>query len=108
MPARWTRLSVLALVGATFLAVPDSKAQTGGTGGGPGIGGGGAGGGVPAPALPGGPLGGTFDTSRFQVTSTANQHAAYLWVVDSVQRIVTLCEKGEGAKDFTCAKRPLP
>ncbi len=104
MPARWSSPFVLALVGTVFLAAPHADAQTAGTGGGQGAGGGG----VPTPTLPGGPLGGTFDNSRFQVTSTANQHAAYLWVVDSVQRIVTLCEKGEGAKDFTCAKRPLP
>ena len=105
MPARWSRPLAFVLAGAALLAAPHADAQTGGTGGGAGAG---TGGGVAAPSLPGGPLGGTFDTSRFQVTSTANQHAAYLWVVDSVQRIVTLCEKGEGAKDFTCAKRPLP
>jgi hypothetical protein len=31
-----------------------------------------------------------------------------LWVVDSPQHTVTLCEKVDTAKDFTGAKKPLP
>jgi hypothetical protein len=41
------------------------------------------------------------------VSAAANEHAWFLWVVDSVQRIVMLCEKAD-SKDFTCTKKPLP
>ena len=57
------------------------------------------------PRLPGGPPGGS---GNYGVTSAANEHAAFLWVVDNVQRAVVLCEKTDGGKDFTCIKKPLP
>jgi hypothetical protein len=57
------------------------------------------------PRLPGGPAGGS---GNYAVSSAANEHAAFLWVVDNVQHAVVLCEKADGGKDFTCIKKPLP
>ncbi|HEX3523766.1 MAG TPA: hypothetical protein VHT52_16965 [Stellaceae bacterium] len=57
------------------------------------------------PRLPGGPAGGS---GNYAVSSAANEHAAFLWVVDNVQHAVVLCEKADGCKDFTCIKKPLP
>ena len=57
------------------------------------------------PRLPGGPPGGS---GNYAVSSAANEHAAFLWVVDNVQHAVVLCEKADGGKDFTCIKKPLP
>ncbi|HEX3413268.1 MAG TPA: hypothetical protein VHT00_16240 [Stellaceae bacterium] len=62
--------------------------------------------GFPAgPRLPGGPAGGS---GNYAVSSAANEHGAFLWVVDNVQHAVVLCEKTDGGKDFTCIKKPLP
>ncbi len=62
--------------------------------------------GFPAgPRLPGGPAGGS---GNYAVSSAANEHAAFLWVVDNVQHAVVLCEKTDGGRDFTCVKKPLP
>ncbi len=57
------------------------------------------------PRLPGGPAGGS---GNYAVSAAANEHAAFLWVVDNVQHAVVLCEKTDGGKDFTCIKKPLP
>jgi hypothetical protein len=57
------------------------------------------------PRLPGGPAGGS---GNYAVGAAANEHAAFLWVVDNVQHAVVLCEKTDGGKDFTCTKKPLP
>lgn len=57
------------------------------------------------PRLPGGPAGGS---GNYAVSSAANEHAAFLWVVDNVQHAVILCEKTDGGRDFTCTKKPLP
>jgi hypothetical protein len=57
------------------------------------------------PRLPGGPAGGS---GNYAVTSAANEHAAFLWVVDNVQHAVVLCEKADSGRDFTCIKKPLP
>jgi hypothetical protein len=57
------------------------------------------------PRLPGGPPGGS---GNYAVSSAANEHAAFLWVVDNVQHAVVLCEKADGGKDFTCIKKSLP
>jgi hypothetical protein len=58
----------------------------------------------PTPRLPQGSPGGS---GNYVVSSAANEHGSFLWVVDSIQHIVTLCEKSE-SKDFTCTKKPLP
>ena len=58
----------------------------------------------PTPRLPPGPSGGS---SNYVISAAANEHASFLWVVDSIQHIVTLCEKSDG-KDFSCTKKPLP
>lgn len=60
--------------------------------------------GAPArPGLPPGP-----PSATIAISSSSNEHGTALWVVDSVQHTVTLCEKVDTAKDFTCAKKPLP
>jgi len=58
----------------------------------------------PTPRLPPGSPGGS---SSYVVSAAANEHGSFLWVVDGIQHIVTLCEKSDG-KDFTCTKKPLP
>lgn len=57
------------------------------------------------PRLPGGPQGGS---GNYAVSAAANDHAAFLWVVDNVQHAVVLCEKIDGGRDFACTKKPLP
>jgi hypothetical protein len=46
-------------------------------------------------------------SGAYVVSAAANEHGSFLWVVDSIQRIVTLCEKTD-SKDFICTKKPLP
>jgi hypothetical protein len=46
-------------------------------------------------------------SGSYVVSAAANEHASFLWVVDSIQRVVTLCEKAD-SKDFTCTRKPLP
>ena len=58
----------------------------------------------PTPRLP---LGSPGGSSNYVVSAAANEHGSFLWVVDSVQHIVTLCEKTD-SKDFSCTKKPLP
>jgi hypothetical protein len=59
----------------------------------------------PTARLPMGPPGGS---SNYVISAAANEHGSFLWVVDSISHIVTLCEKSDGSKDFTCTKKPLP
>jgi hypothetical protein len=59
----------------------------------------------PTPSFPAGPRGGS---GNYAVSAAANEHAAFLWVVDNIQHAVVLCEKTDGGRDFTCAKKPLP
>ena len=58
----------------------------------------------PTPRLPPGPQGGS---SNYVISAAANEHGSFLWVVDSIQHIITLCEKSD-SKDFSCTKKPLP
>jgi hypothetical protein len=58
----------------------------------------------PTPRFPPGSPGGS---GSYVVSAAANEHGSFLWVVDSIQHIVMLCEKSE-SKDFTCTKKPLP
>ncbi len=65
----------------------------------------------PTPSLPAGPRlpgGAPGGSGNYAVSAAANEHAAFLWVVDNVQHAVVLCEKTDGGRDFTCAKKPLP
>jgi hypothetical protein len=55
-----------------------------------------------------GQLGAVSSPQRFLVSSSATDGAAFLWIIDSVERSVTLCEKLGAAKDFTCSKKNLP
>ena len=57
------------------------------------------------PRVPGGPPGGS---GNYAVSAAANEHAAFLWIVDNIQHAVMLCEKIEGGRDFTCTKKSLP
>jgi hypothetical protein len=63
-----------------------------------------------APGLPPGPVGGNVagGADEFRITSSSNEHGSALWVVDSIQHTVTLCEKIDTAKDFACVKKSLP
>jgi hypothetical protein len=59
--------------------------------------------------LPAGPrLPGGGGSGNYAVSAAANEHAAFLWVVDNIQHAVVLCEKADGGRDFTCMKKPLP
>ena len=63
----------------------------------------------PTPSLPAGPrLPGGGGSGNYAVSAAANEHAAFLWVVDNIQHAVVLCEKADGGRDFTCMKKPLP
>ena len=59
----------------------------------------------PTPSFPAGPRGGS---GNYAVSAAANEHAAFLWVVDNIQHAVVLCEKTDGGRDFTCTRKPLP
>jgi len=66
------------------------------------------------PSLPGAPQptsrltqGSPGGSGSYVVSAAANEHASFLWVVDSIQHIVTLCERAD-SKDFACTKKPLP
>ena len=64
----------------------------------------------PTPSFPGEPRllqGAAGGSGSYAVSAAANEHAAFLWVVDHVQHAVVLCEKVD-VRDFTCAKKPLP
>jgi hypothetical protein len=68
----------------------------------------------PTPSLPGGPQptsrlpqGPQGGSGSYVVSAAANEHASFLWVVDSVQRVVVLCEKAD-SRDFACTKKALP
>ena len=65
----------------------------------------------PAPIFPSGPRapgGLPGGSGNYAVSAAANEHAAFLWVVDNIQHAVILCEKIEGGRDFTCTKKALP
>jgi hypothetical protein len=46
-------------------------------------------------------------SGNYVVSAAANERGSFLWVVDNIQRVVTLCEKAD-SKEFTCTKKPLP
>ena len=52
-------------------------------------------------------LGSPGGSSSYVVSAAANEHGSFLWVVDGIQHVVTLCEKTD-SKDFICTKKPLP
>ena len=62
------------------------------------------------PGYPGGPrtpLGAQGGSGNYSVSAAANEHAAFLWVVDNIQHSVVLCEKTD-SHDFACTRKPLP
>jgi hypothetical protein len=56
------------------------------------------------PRLPPGAQGGS---GNYSVSAAANEHGAFVWVVDNVQHAVVLCEKTD-TREFACTKKPLP
>src|SRR5579859_4902046 len=95
---RGPRARVLMLLGAAIVMVPASaRAQNSGS----------------APLSPGptvrsyspDQLGAVSSTSRYMITSAANDKGAFLWILDTIDRKVTLCEKPAGASDFNCSKK---
>ena len=63
---------------------------------------------LPPPPRAFGPYVGQVGTETNLVTSAANEHGSYLWIVDPIQHTVTLCEQVDPAHDFKCEKKPLP
>jgi hypothetical protein len=59
------------------------------------------------PSLPGAPQA-TPNYRGCEISTAANDHGAFLWVVDNIQHVVTLCEKTDGDRDFNCTTKPLP
>ena len=69
---------------------------------------------TPSPSLPPAPqptarmpLGPPGGSGNYVASAAANEHGSFVWVIDSIQHAVTLCEKADG-KEITCSKRPLP
>jgi hypothetical protein len=66
------------------------------------------------PSLPGAPQAtpnypqATPNYRGCEISTAANDHGAFLWVVDNIQHVVTLCEKTNGDKDFNCTTKPIP
>jgi hypothetical protein len=61
----------------------------------------------PAPG-PGAVPFGSIASENYVVSSSANEHGSYLWVVAPIQHVVVLCEKPVAAKDFSCEMKKLP
>ena len=57
-----------------------------------------------SPRLPQGAQGGS---GSYEISAAANEHGAFLWVVDNVQHAVVLCEKTD-TREFSYTKKPLP
>jgi|HubBroStandDraft_6_1064221.scaffolds.fasta_scaffold1245864_2 hypothetical protein len=71
----------------------------------------------PPPQLPPGPQPipgpaptpfGAIAAENYLVSSSANEHGSYLWIVAPIQHIVILCQKPEPTKDFSCSMKRLP
>ena len=59
------------------------------------------------PSPPGAPQA-TPNYRGCEISTAANDHGAFLWIVDNLQHDVTLCEKTDGDGDFNCTRKPLP
>jgi hypothetical protein len=104
MPRPFARAFLAALLSASALfchpEIAPAQATTPGLPGTP----------QPTPNYPSGPRlpqSAQGGSGNYSVSAAANQHGAFLWVVDNVQHAVVLCEK-TGTQDFTCSKKPLP
>ena len=53
-------------------------------------------------------LGAISSPNRYMATSAANDHGAFLWIIDTIERKVTLCERANTSGEFTCNKKSLP
>jgi hypothetical protein len=58
------------------------------------------------PALP--PGGAGAGSGNYVITSAANESGTFVWIVDPIQRTLTLCKSGSATSDFSCSKKPLP
>jgi len=59
---------------------------------------------APQPATPFGAVA----AENYAVSSSANEHGSYVWIVAPIQHVVVLCEKLDTGKDFTCNMKRLP
>jgi hypothetical protein len=53
-------------------------------------------------------LGAISSPQRYMITSSANDRGAFLWIIDTIEKKVTLCEKPTAGGDFSCIKKTLP
>jgi hypothetical protein len=53
-------------------------------------------------------LGAISSPQRYMITSSANDRGAFLWIIDTIEKKVTLCEKPTAGGDFSCNKKTLP
>ena len=60
------------------------------------------------PSRPGEAAQATPNYRGCEISTAANDHGAFLWIVDNIQHDVTLCEKTDGDRDFNCTRKPLP
>ena len=61
----------------------------------------------PAPGPAPSPFG-AIAAENYLVSSSANGHGSYLWIVAPIQHVVILCDKPDTAKEFTCNMKRLP
>ena len=63
---------------------------------------------APQPAAPSSVPFGAVSAENYSVSSSANEHGSYVWIVAPIQHVVVLCEKLDTGKDFTCNMKRLP
>ena len=61
----------------------------------------------PAPGPAPSPFG-AIAAENYLVSSSANGHGSYLWIVAPIQHVVILCDKPDANKEFTCNMKRLP
>lgn len=63
---------------------------------------------APQPTSPNTAPFGALSAENYSVSSSANEHGSYVWIVAPIEHVVVLCEKLEPGKDFTCNMKRLP
>jgi len=51
---------------------------------------------------------GAVSAENYSVSSSANEHGSYVWIVAPIEHVVVLCEKLDTGKDFSCNMKRLP
>jgi hypothetical protein len=51
---------------------------------------------------------GALASETYLVSSSANDHGSYLWIVAPVQHTVVLCESPNSPSEFKCTMKQLP